>query len=70
MNNTGQAVGYYYNPNGPFAFLYDSNADSYSTISNAGWFNLEPGGINDAAQMAGSYEDSPSVWHGFIATPQ
>jgi probable HAF family extracellular repeat protein len=70
MNNNGQAVGYYYNPNGPFAFLYDSNTSTYSTISNSGRFSLELGGINDAGQMVGSYEDSQAAWHGFIAAPQ
>jgi hypothetical protein len=71
MNNNGQVVGYYLpSGSGPFAFLYDSNTNAYSTISNSGWFNLSFGGINDATQMAGYYADMQGIYHGFIASPQ
>jgi len=70
-NNNGQTVGFYYlSTGGSFAFLFDSNTSAYSTVSNSGWLNLELGGLNDAAQLVGNYEDSQQVVHGFIATPQ
>src|SRR6266849_3438425 len=41
MNNNGQVVGVYLDSNNQgFSFLYDSNTNTYSTITNAGWLNF------------------------------
>jgi len=70
-NNNGQVVGSYdLSGSGPFGFLYDSNTNTYTTISNPGWYNIQLTGINDSGQMVGYYEDTQATWHGFIATPQ
>jgi len=73
INNTGQVVGFYVDPNAPGGNVFVKTGDNYSTLDIPGSFSTDANGINDAGDVAGFYQKYRDVGgvptigvHGFV----
>jgi hypothetical protein len=65
LNNLGQAAGTVRLVTGDMGFIR-STAGAITTFNAPGAFQTDAGPINDAGQVAGTYEDASGSQHGFL----
>jgi uncharacterized membrane protein len=65
INNRGQSIGFYWDDDGTYDFIYDNGAFTLLPHVPAAQFT-EATDINDEGQIVGNYADGSGVLHGFV----
>ncbi len=67
INNEGLVSGSAVIGGVDYGFIYSISTGTSATYSAGAW--TSPGGINDAGEIVGRYEDDAHSWHTFVGTP-
>jgi probable HAF family extracellular repeat protein len=65
INNRGQSIGFYWDDNGTYDFIYDNGAFTFLPHVPTAQFS-EATDINDQGQIVGNYADNSGAVHGFV----